>query len=108
MFYNSRCIIIIWVASFTFRSDSVAQISRGQYVEGLNSVAWDKERRQTLENTLNNSTQNVFCTSDKVSSKTYILPNLVNKFISSFIVLSSHTLVHNQNCKHASCAMREG
>ena len=59
------------VTLYTFRLNSQAQIMGGQYVEGLNSVDWDEERRQTLENALNNSTQNVICSSAKVSSKTY-------------------------------------
>ena len=46
----------------TFRAHSVAQISNGQYVEGLNSVDWDEERRQSLENALHNSTQGIYCT----------------------------------------------
>jgi hypothetical protein len=49
----------------TLPAHSVAQISNGQYVEGLNSVDWDEERRQTLENVFHNSTQNVVCSSEK-------------------------------------------
>ena len=50
------------VTFLTLRSESVEQISNGQYVEGLNSVDWDEERRQTLEYALHNSTQGVYCT----------------------------------------------
>jgi hypothetical protein len=46
----------------TSRAHSVAQISNGQYVEGLNSVDWDEDRRQSLENALHNSTQGIYCT----------------------------------------------
>ena len=48
--------------TLTFRSEAIDQISNGQYVEGLNSVDWDEEKRQTLENVLHNSTQGVYCT----------------------------------------------
>ena len=48
--------------NLTFRSESIDKISNGQYLEGLNSVDWDEERRQTLENILHNSTQGVYCT----------------------------------------------
>ena len=45
-------------------------IFNGQYVEGLNTVDWDEERRQTLENVLHNSTQGIFCGSSRVSDDT--------------------------------------
>ena len=43
------------------------QINNGQYVEGLNSVEWDEDKRQTLEDVLHESTQGIFCGSAKVS-----------------------------------------
>ena len=49
-------------------------ISNGQFVEGLNTVDWDEERRQTLENVLHNSTQGIICGSGKVSKDT-VTPN---------------------------------
>ena len=45
-------------------------ISNGQFVEGLNTVDWDEERRQTLENVLHNSTQGIVCGSGEVSNDT--------------------------------------
>ena len=51
---------------YTFRSHSLAMISDGQYKEGLNSVDWDEERRQTLENALHESNQGIYCTDFKV------------------------------------------
>ena len=66
-------------------------------MEGLNSVDWDEERIQTLENVFHNSTQLVICSSDKVSSKTrsYILPNVVHKFIKAhWLTGEGHALMH--------------
>ena len=57
----------------TLRSESVEQISNGQYVEGLNSVDWDEEKRQNLENALHNSTQGVYCTGGAVIVSPIIL-----------------------------------
>ena len=39
-------------------------------MEGLNSVDWNKERRQTLETVLHESNQWIFCGSIKVSMYT--------------------------------------
>lgn len=36
-------------------------ILQDQYVEGLNSVDWDEDRRQDLELTLHTSTQISYC-----------------------------------------------
>ena len=35
-------------------------------MEGFNSVDWDAERRQTMENTFHNSTQNIYCADGEV------------------------------------------
>ena len=45
-------------------------IFNDQYVEGLNTVDWDEERRQTLETVLHNSTQGLVCGSGRVSDDT--------------------------------------
>ena len=50
----------------TFRSHALDLISNDQYKEGLNSVDWDEERRQTLENALHESNQGIYCRDFKV------------------------------------------
>ena len=49
----------------TFRSHSLDLIST-DYKEGLNSVDWNEERRQTLENVLHESNQGIYCRDFKV------------------------------------------
>ena len=64
------CVALCMSCFSTFRPAAVAQIYSGQFVEGLNSVDWDEERKETLENTLHTSNQGVYCVSETVSNET--------------------------------------
>ena len=59
-----------FVSVYTLRSDAQEMIFNDQYVEGLNTVDWDEERRQTLETVFHNSTQGLLCGSGRVSDDT--------------------------------------
>ena len=56
-------------------------IFNGQYVEGLNTVDWDEERRQTLENALHNSTQGILCGSVRVSDDKSTVPYVIHTYL---------------------------